>query len=101
MMTATRKQFALALSITHSQRHGPRIRSFFMTPHNAAPPDFVAGQVAVLALRDAPPVYIAFASAPEEPEFEFLIKRRTAQDGMTALFEPHFTGLVTLQQIVG
>jgi len=101
MMTAMSKQLPLELSITHSQRHGPQIRSFFMRPRNTARPDFTAGQVAVLALGDAPPVYIAFASAPEEPEFEFLIKRSAAQDGMSALFEPHFAEPVTLQQIVG
>jgi NAD(P)H-flavin reductase len=101
MMTALSKQFPLELRITRSQRHGSQIRSFFMTPRAATRPDFIAGQVAVLALRDAPPVYIAFASAPEEPEFEFLIKRSAAPDGMNALFEPHFAEPVTLQRIVG
>jgi NAD(P)H-flavin reductase len=101
MMTATSKQFPLELSVTHSQRHGPRIRSFFMTPRNGARPNFVAGQVAVLALGDAQPVYIAFASGPEEPEFEFLIKRNKSQEGMSALFDPHFAEPVRLREIVG
>ena len=100
-MSAMSEQFPLELRVTHSQRHGSQIRSFFMTPHQMARPSFIAGQVAVLALGDAPAVYIAFASAPEDPEFEFLIKRSVARDGMSALFEPHFAGPVTLQRIIG
>jgi NAD(P)H-flavin reductase len=100
-MSVMSEQFPLELNVTHSQRHGLQIRSFFMTPRRAGRPGFIAGQVAVLALGDAAPVYIAFASAPEDPEFEFLIKRSAVQEGMNALFEPHFAQPVTLQQIIG
>ena len=75
-----------------------------MTPAGARP-DFTAGQVAVLEMDAYKPTYIAFASAPHEHEFEFLIKRsvsNNARGNVTgALFDPHIAKQVTLQEIVG
>jgi NAD(P)H-flavin reductase len=53
------------------------IRAFDTTPEDAPPISFVPGQVAVLGVAgDAEkPGYFAIASAPEDEELEFLIKR--------------------------
>lgn len=64
-------------------------------------PPFQAGQVAVLEMAGHQPTYIAFASAPEEAEFEFLVKRSTAPNVSSALFEPQIAEPILLQQIVG
>ncbi len=73
-----------------------------MTPKDAAArPDFIAGQVAVLEMDSYKPTYIAFASAPHEHEFEFLIKRSMSHNVTGALFDPHIAKQVTLKEIVG
>jgi NAD(P)H-flavin reductase len=64
-------------------------------------PAFQAGQVAVLEMAGHQPTYMAFASAPEEAEFEFLIKRSVVPNVASALFEPQIAEPVLLQQIVG
>ncbi len=71
-----------------------------MTPAGARP-DFIAGQVAVLEMDAYKPTYIAFASAPHEHEFEFLIKRSVSHNVTGALFDPHIAKQVTLKEIVG
>lgn len=71
-----------------------------MTPQDAARPGFIAGQVAVLEMGGQP-IYIAFASAPEEHAFEFLIKRSAAHQVTDAFFDPRTAKQVTLQEIVG
>lgn len=90
----------IELSITRRQKHTPQIWSFFMTTTGARPA-FTAGQVAVLEMGDAQPTYIAFASAPEEAEYEFLIKRSGAQNLTGTLFEPNIAQPVTLKEIAG
>jgi NAD(P)H-flavin reductase len=94
-------QLPIKLHITRIAKHTPGIWSFFM---NAAPgerPAFLAGQVAVLELSGYAPTYIAFASAPEEAEFEFLVKRSAVANISSALFEPPHNEPILLQQIVG
>jgi len=44
---------------------------------NAAHPDFIPGQVAILGVAGEEPAYFAFASAPEDPELEVLVKQKT------------------------
>jgi NAD(P)H-flavin reductase len=47
---------------------------------------FLPGQVAVLSVKDEAPAYFAFASAPEDDEIEFLVKRGNgASDAIFAL----------------
>ena len=41
-------------------------------------PEFKAGQVAILEMNGCGDSHVAFASAPEENEFEFLIKHNPA-----------------------
>jgi NAD(P)H-flavin reductase len=89
------------LSITHVNKHTPNVWSFFMVPQNAERPDFTAGQIAILEMADYRPTYIAFASAPEENEYEFLIKRSEPGRVTGALFDPHIAKQVRLKDIVG
>ncbi len=54
------------------------IRAFDVVPEGAVAGHglaFAPGQVAVLRIGDEPPAYFAFASAPEDDELEFLVKR--------------------------
>lgn len=91
----------IQLKITRIAKHTPGIWSFFMHPANGAQPTFQAGQVAVLEMAGHQPTYIAFASSPEENEYEFLVKRSTAPNVSSALFEPQIAEPILLQQIVG
>ena len=76
-----------------------------MVPHSEAKPKFTAGQVSILELEGYAPAYLAFASAPEESEFEFLVKRREMADGKAnvtmALFDSEVSQEVSLTKIVG
>jgi len=94
-------QFPINLSITRIAKHTPTTWSFFMIPQNAPRPDFVCGQVAVLEMDQYGDSYYAFASAPEEKEFEFLIKRRVSPNVTGALFDPHIAKHVVLKDIIG
>jgi len=73
-----------------------------MTPERGPRPEFKAGQVAVLEMSGRGASYVAFASAPEENEFEFLIKHNPASPKVTgALFEPRPDDQIVLKDIVG
>ncbi len=63
-------------------------------------PSFIAGQVAVLEIDDYGESYFAFASAPGESEFEFLVKHKPAFEITTALFENR-AETIALKNIVG
>jgi anaerobic sulfite reductase subunit B len=89
------------LRIIRINKHTTNVWSFFMVPHNAKRPGFTAGQIAVLEMAEYKPTYIAFASAPEDDEYEFLIKRSQSGNVTGALFDPHIAKQVTLKDIVG
>ncbi len=72
-----------------------------MVPQNAGRPEFTAGQIAILEMGEYRPTHIAFASAPEDNEFEFLIKRSLTGNVTGALFDPHIAKHVILKDIVG
>ena len=72
-----------------------------MLPRHGVRPDFNAGQVAILEMVDCRPTYMAFASAPEDNEFEFLIKRSQSGNTASALFDLQTDQTVTLKDIVG
>lgn len=73
-----------------------------MVPRAGVRPEFKAGQVAILKMGDHKDTYIAFASAPEDDEFEFLIKHIPEQPGLSgALFDPLAEKQVVLKNIVG
>jgi len=72
-----------------------------MTPRNAPRPEFKAGQVAILEMGGYGVSYFAFASAPEEGEFEFLIKRGESPNAAAALFDPRVAEHVVMKDIIG
>lgn len=94
--------FPVNLSITRINKHTPLVWSFFMVPQNGSRPEFKAGQVAILEMGSYGDSYVAFASAPQENEYEFLIKRSSSSSNVTgALFDPHIAKQVVLKKIVG
>ncbi|MBO0863069.1 MAG: hypothetical protein J2P21_32155 [Chloracidobacterium sp.] len=73
-----------------------------MVPRAGIRPEFIAGQVAALVMGDHKETYIAFASAPEDDEFEFLIKHVPKRaGGAESLFDPRAEKRVVLKNIVG
>lgn len=73
-----------------------------MVPHAADKMPFLPGQVAVLETAGRNPAYVAFASAPEDEEYEFLIKYSDYEPSIAyALFQAGTTASVTLNHIVG
>lgn len=95
------EQFPLKLRVTRIDQHTPHVWSFFMTPQNSERPSFTAGQVAVLEMEEFGQTYIAFASAPEDGAYEFLVKRGKEASVAGALFESRSEKSVTLTNIVG
>ena len=89
------------LIIKRVQQQAREIRSFDMSPadmkgaHNLS---FIPGQVAVLRVRGEQ-AYFAFASAPEDPELEFLVKRGYGAGGM--IYEMSEGDKVELVETVG
>jgi NAD(P)H-flavin reductase len=66
------------LIITAVRDQGPIIRSFDLLPQNASDRhgvEFAPGQVAILRVGQEEPAYFAFASAPDDPELEILVKQ--------------------------
>src|SRR5262249_47957860 len=94
--------FPVTLSITRIIKHTPAVWSFFMIPQRGPRPEFKSGQVAILGMSDSGDSYVAFASAPEDNEFEFLIKHNPGSTKITsALFESRPDSQVVLKNIVG
>jgi sulfhydrogenase subunit gamma (sulfur reductase) len=89
------------LIIKRVQQQAREIRSFDMSPeetegaHNIS---FIPGQVAVLRVGTEQ-AYFAFASAPEDTELEFLVKRGYGAGG--AIYEMREGAKVELANIVG
>jgi NAD(P)H-flavin reductase len=92
------------LVVTRVREQGREIRSFDMRPEaegEAARVEYLPGQVA--ALRgggDTRSFYFAFASAPEDDELEFLVKR-AGGDGGQALYQLEQGARVELTGVVG
>ncbi|HEY0004620.1 MAG TPA: hypothetical protein VGB17_07385 [Pyrinomonadaceae bacterium] len=97
------QQESLKLSIRRVIEEGREIRSFDMLPETAVGGrhglTFLPGQVAVLSVRDEDPAYFAFASAPEDAELEFLVKRGVGAS--QRLFEMQPGDRVELLKTVG
>jgi NAD(P)H-flavin reductase len=62
------------LFISRIRDQAPSIRSFDL--HPTQPIDFTPGQVALLRVGSEDPAYFAFASAPEDPDLQVLVKRK-------------------------
>ncbi|MGH9905406.1 MAG: hypothetical protein ACRD8U_07470, partial [Pyrinomonadaceae bacterium] len=68
-----------SLIITRVKDQARATRSFDLMPEGGTGNhgvSFVPGQVAVLKVENEPPAYFAFASAPEDPELEVLVKQK-------------------------
>ena len=94
---------ARSLVIKRIHEEGREVRAFDMMPEGAEGAhglSFVPGQVAVLKASDAPQAYFAFASAPEDDELEFLIKRSDAGTGRL-IYEMRAGDRVELLEIAG
>lgn len=73
-----------------------------MLPQTANKLPFLPGQVAVLEMPERQPAYVAFASAPEDEEYEFLVKYSDYEASIAyALFQAGTNAEVMLNQIVG
>lgn len=98
-----KEQGARYLFIKRVRDEGRDIRSFDMLPEAASDGKhdvaFLPGQVAVLRAGAADSSYFAFASAPEDDELEFLVKR--GKGASSALFEMKEGDRVELLEIVG
>ena len=92
---------AQTLFIKRIQQQAREIRSLDMLPEGTSGShgvSFVPGQVAVLRVRGEQ-AYFAFASAPEEAELEFLVKRGFGAGG--AIYEMQENERVELVDVVG
>ena len=96
------EQKSRTLLIRRVREEAREIRSFDMLPedctqmHNL---QFKPGQVAVIKVQDEYPAYFAYASAPEDQELEFLVKR--AQGASARIFEMKEGDRVELVETVG
>jgi NAD(P)H-flavin reductase len=67
----------LKLVISGVREQARLTRSFDLRPAGfARHPDFIPGQVGILGVRDEEPAYFAFASAPDDPDLEVLVKQK-------------------------
>jgi sulfhydrogenase subunit gamma (sulfur reductase) len=91
-----------SLVITSVREQARNIKSFDMAPEGnekAHGIPFVPGQVAALRVDGGEPAYFAFASAPEDPALEFLVKRKEGASGL--IFEMSEGDLVEMVEVVG
>ncbi len=91
-----------SLIITRVRKQARAIRSFDLLPEGvvgAHDIPFIPGQVAVLAVADEYPTYFAFASAPEDPELEVLVKQ--SQGSSRRIFEMKPGERIQLLEIAG
>ena len=70
----------LKLVISRVREQARLTRSFDLRPTTASGitrhPDFIPGQVGILSVPGEEPAYFAFASAPDDPELEVLVKQK-------------------------
>ena len=100
-MTGTEQQKARSLKVVRVREQARDTRSFDMLPAGGDDQglNFKPGQVALLRAGDERPAYFAFASAPEDLELEFLIKRGGGAGGL--IYEMTEGAHVELAGIVG
>jgi sulfhydrogenase subunit gamma (sulfur reductase) len=75
------------------------IRSFDLSPEKPISIDYLAGQVAILRAGDELPGYFAFASAPEDPDVEFLVKQKVGVSNV--IFDLNVGDQIELVDITG
>ena len=67
---------AKQLVITSVRQEARDIKSFDLRLAEPGEISFLPGQVAILRVANEAPAYFAFASAPEDPELEVLVKKK-------------------------
>lgn len=90
------------LIITNVRDQGRGTRSFDLRPRDVDGPHgitFIPGQVAVLKVADEAPAYFAFASAPDDPELEFLVKQKVGASNV--IFDMREGDVIDLVGIAG
>jgi NAD(P)H-flavin reductase len=81
----------LPLIITRVREQARITRSFDLRVENAVAGrrvEFVPGQVAMLRVTDQDPAYFAFASAPEDPDLEVLVKQKAGASSVIYDLQP-------------
>ncbi|HKY30826.1 MAG TPA: hypothetical protein VJM12_23100 [Pyrinomonadaceae bacterium] len=95
----------LPLIITDIHEQARATRSFDLMPERNSHTNvthgvsFVPGQVAVLQIPGEPPTYFAFASAPEDPELEVLVKQKPGAG--TFIFDMQKGDRIQLVEVAG
>lgn len=90
------------LIITNVREQARAVRSFDLMPQGATGVHgvtFVPGQVAVLEVTGEAPAYFAFASAPEDPELEVLVKQKMGASNL--IFDMQRGSTINLLQVAG
>ncbi len=90
------------LVITEVRAQARDIRSLDLMPAEARGAhdiSFIPGQIAKLRANDEDPAYFAFASAPEDPELEILVKRTAGASNL--IFEMSKGEQMELLEITG
>jgi NAD(P)H-flavin reductase len=92
----------LSLVITRVRDQARLTRSFDLRvqpPARREEVDFVPGQVAMLRVAGQDPAYFAFASAPEDPDLEVLVKQKAGASAI--IYEMQVGDTVELAGIAG
>jgi len=95
-------ELPVQLIIKRIRMQGRDIRALDMAIESAGDTGrlvFLPGQVAVLEVKGEAPAYFAFASAPEDDEIEFLVKR--GNGASDAIFAMHEGDRMKLMKVVG
>jgi len=87
------------LIITNVRDQGRSIRSFDLRTESGVHIDYLPGQVAILRAADELPGYFAFASAPDDPDLEFLVKQKVGVSNV--IFDMHDNDRIELVDIAG
>jgi len=91
-----------SLIITRVRDQARGIRSFDLMPQGETERHgvrFVPGQVAVLSVEGEAPAYFAFASAPEDPELEVLVKQKMGASNVIFNMKPGQE--ISLREVAG
>jgi len=91
-----------SLIITDVRDQARAVRSFDLMPEGSTGTHgvvFVPGQVAVLEVAGEAPAYFAFASAPEDPDLEVLVKQNMGASSL--IFDMHPGDSINLLEVAG
>ena len=78
----------IPLTITRVRDQARITRSFDLRVQDGQRVEFVPGQVAMLRVADHNPAYFAFASAPEDPDLEVLVKQKAGASHVIYELQP-------------